>query len=218
MTGSHGNRQPRSCYQAGCQDPACVAANREYVREWYRTRRRPDSAALRARVPAGPVRRHLQELLAAGDTLQAVARQTGVSQATLSRIARGVFVTVHRRTRSAIAAYHPATLLAFVKPFVELADDADWGDLGALVADLAAVIEDRQAPWRARAACRHPAIPVDTFYVGRGEAPDVAKVICGICPVIDACDAYAATHHEQIGIWAGRAPKERRPSHQIGVA
>lgn len=157
----------------------------------------PDHLADGALVPAGPTWERVGQLLAAGKTKAWISAQIGQAGRAL-QLGRE-YVTV--RNARAIAR------------LVELeVPDGDAGEsIAGLLVALAEVVEDRRAPWRARAACRHPGISVDVFFVGRGESTAPAKAICRRCPVKDDCDTYAETHHEQIGIWAERAPKERRP-------
>lgn len=156
----------------------------------------PDQFAPGMRVPAGPTWELVDRLLAAGWTKARISLEIGQGGRAL-QLGRD-YVTA--RNARAIA---------------NLADQV-FGDIG--VDDerhpyllLAQVLEDRQAPWRARAACRPAGIPVDLFFVGRGESAAPAKAICRRCSVKADCDAYADEHHEQTGIWGGRAPKERRP-------
>lgn len=200
---------PRPCYRSGCDQPACIEATTS-DRDRRRRERRPDEAALRKLVPAGPVRRHLHDLIACGATLRAVAAAAGCNPSTMTRLAAGQLHTIRREIREAIYAFTPPSDVAYADRLSETAQDA-YDDYDDLVAALAQVVEDRRAPWRARAACRHPGITVEVFYVGRGEAPDLARQVCAACPVIHDCAAYADIHHEQVGLWAGMAPKDRRP-------
>lgn len=158
----------------------------------------PDDIADGALVPAGPTWELVGLLLAAGRTKAWISAQIG--QGGLALQLGSDYVTA--RNARAVAA-----LIDQGAPEGQPGDSID----GLLVA-LAEIVEDRRAPWRARAACRHPGITVDVFYVGRGEAPDVARQVCEACPVILECAAYADAHHEQAGFWAGQAPKDRRPS------
>lgn len=183
---------------------------RDYDRDRRRRQRRPDEAALRKLVPAGPVRRHLLDLVAHGASLRSVAAAAVVSPSTISRLARGELRTVRRHIREAIYAFIPPSDVASADRLSEGPQEA-YDDYEDLISALAQVVEDRRAPWRARAACRHPGITVDVFYVGRGEAPDQARRVCAVCPVILDCADYADAHHEQVGMWAGMAPKDRRP-------
>lgn len=202
-----------TCGQAGCS----ICRRRVYDRDRKRRERRPDEVALRTLVPAGPVRRHLTYLIASGTTLRAVAVATGCNPSTMTRLAAGQVHTVRRQVREAIYAFTPPSDVASVDRRPSDPQEA-YDDYEDLVDALARVVEDRRAPWRARAACRHPGIPVDVFYVGRGETPDLARQVCAGCPVITDCAAYADEHHEQVGMWAGRAPKDRRPGRREDVA
>lgn len=157
----------------------------------------PDHLADGALVAAAPTWEFVGRLLAAGKTKAWISAQIGQGGRAL-RLGRD-YVTV--RNARALAALVDRELPA---------GDAGESLAGLLVA-LAEVVEDRREPWRARAACRPAGIPVDLFFVGRGESAAPAKAICRRCPVVSDCDAYAEEHHEQTGIWAGRAPKERRP-------
>lgn len=157
----------------------------------------PDHRADGALVPAGPTWELVGQLLAAGKTKAWISAQIGQGGQAL-QLGRE-YVTV--RNARAIA--------ALVEREVPLGDAGE--SIAGLLVALAEVVEDRRAPWRAQAACRHPGISVDVFFVGRGESTAPAKAICRRCPVKGDCDAYAEEHHEQIGIWAERAPKERRP-------
>lgn len=38
-----------------------------------------------------------------------------------------------------------------------------------------------------------------------------AKEICGQCPVIEPCAAFALATHEPYGVWGGLTPEERLP-------
>lgn len=157
----------------------------------------PDQLADGALVPAGPTWERIGQLLAAGKTRAWISAQIGQDGRAL------------QLGREYVTARNARAVAALVEREIP-ADDAGETIAGLLVA-LAEVVEDRRAPWRARAACRHPGIAVAVFFVGRGESAAPAKAICRRCPVKAECDAYAEEHHEQIGIWASRAPKERRP-------
>ena len=66
------------------------------------------------------------------------------------------------------------------------------------------------ATWRKRAACR--GIDVEIFYPATDEDIDAeaAKVVCGACPVRQACLEHALAHREREGIWGGATERERR--------
>jgi WhiB family redox-sensing transcriptional regulator len=68
--------------------------------------------------------------------------------------------------------------------------------------------------WRLRAACRH--VDSAVFFAPDGERPPQrdaretrAKAICGGCPVIHQCAAYAIRYSERYGIWGGLSERER---------
>lgn len=159
----------------------------------------PEHIADGALVPAGPTWKRIGLLLAAGHTKAWISAQIGQG-------GRGL-----QLGNDFVTARNARAIAALMDRGVGHGDAGDSTD-GLLIA-LAEVVEDRRAPWRALAACRHPGITVDVFYVGRGEAPDIARQVCSLCPVIVECAAYAAANYEQIGVWGGRPPKDRRPSH-----
>ena len=68
--------------------------------------------------------------------------------------------------------------------------------------------------WRLRAACRH--VESAVFFPPDGERPPQrdaretrAKAICGGCPVISQCAAYAIRYGERYGVWGGLSERER---------
>ena len=68
--------------------------------------------------------------------------------------------------------------------------------------------------WRLRAACRH--LDSAVFFPPDGEHPPQqdarearAKAICGGCPVIGQCAAYAIQYGERYGVWGGLSERER---------
>jgi WhiB family transcriptional regulator, redox-sensing transcriptional regulator len=68
--------------------------------------------------------------------------------------------------------------------------------------------------WTDQAACAGE--PVDMFFARDGEtAPRrrrreaAALAICNRCPVRPACHAYATTHREDYGVWAGTTEDQR---------
>lgn len=158
----------------------------------------PDQFAPGMRVPAGPTWAAVGRLTAAGYSKAWISAQIGQGGRAL-QLGRD-YVTARN-----------------AREVANLADRVLDGGLGEErhpFLALVEVIEDRHAAWRTRAACRHldiPIKPLDLFFAGRGEPVYQAKAICRRCPVKGECHAYADEHHEQIGIWGGRAPKERRP-------
>jgi WhiB family transcriptional regulator, redox-sensing transcriptional regulator len=68
--------------------------------------------------------------------------------------------------------------------------------------------------WRLRAACRD--VDSAVFFPPDGERPPQrdaretrAKAICGGCPVIRQCAAYAIQYGERHGVWGGLSEQER---------
>lgn len=88
----------------------------------------------------------------------------------------------------------------------------------AIFDTIADIIADREAPWRALAACLDA--PTEVFFpvgdsgnLGKGgwnESPrlDEARALCARCPVKDDCHDYWLSGNEG-GWWAG----EWRPGH-----
>jgi WhiB family redox-sensing transcriptional regulator len=62
--------------------------------------------------------------------------------------------------------------------------------------------------WRLHAACR--GLDPEIFYPASDEEADVAKVVCGGCPVRQACLEHALGSRERDGVWGGATEKERR--------
>jgi WhiB family transcriptional regulator, redox-sensing transcriptional regulator len=70
-----------------------------------------------------------------------------------------------------------------------------------------------QVDWRSGAACRH--IYPELFFPEGSAGPalqatDLAKRICGTCPVRVWCLRWALDHGAAFGIWGGLAEGERR--------
>ena len=67
--------------------------------------------------------------------------------------------------------------------------------------------------WRAFARCRD-SDPNLFFPVGRGqvalEQAEEAKLVCRECPSREPCLAFALSAHEELGVWGGTSPQERR--------
>src|SRR5918994_796191 len=68
--------------------------------------------------------------------------------------------------------------------------------------------------WRLRAACRD--VDSAVFFPPDGERPPQrdaresrAKAICGGCPVIGQCAAYAIQYGDRYGVWGGMSERER---------
>lgn len=67
--------------------------------------------------------------------------------------------------------------------------------------------------WRSVGNCRS-SDPNLFFPLGRGRAAaeqaEVAKVICRSCPSLAPCLAFALAAHQELGVWGGTTPDERR--------
>lgn len=67
--------------------------------------------------------------------------------------------------------------------------------------------------WRAVASCRDS--DPNLFYpLGRGlaalEQAAVAKLVCRACPSREPCLSFALATHQELGVWGGTSPEERR--------
>ena len=62
--------------------------------------------------------------------------------------------------------------------------------------------------WRNRAACR--GVDPDIFFPVSDEEAVPAKIICGDCPVREACLEWALATRERDGVWGGATERERR--------
>lgn len=66
--------------------------------------------------------------------------------------------------------------------------------------------------WQRRAACTRPGVDPERFFPDKGGSTAAAKWICRrVCPVREACLAYALEHRIEDGIWGGLSPLEREP-------
>lgn len=68
--------------------------------------------------------------------------------------------------------------------------------------------------WQLRGACRGMDSALFFHPAGeRGPAREIreshAKRICGSCPVLEQCRAYALAVHEPYGVWGGLSESER---------
>ena len=62
--------------------------------------------------------------------------------------------------------------------------------------------------WRQHAACK--GVEPDIFYPASDDEAEVAKIVCGQCPVRQPCLEYALASRERDGVWGGATEKERR--------
>jgi WhiB family redox-sensing transcriptional regulator len=66
--------------------------------------------------------------------------------------------------------------------------------------------------WQQDAACHD--LPLDLFFPSSGMQSlrniNVIKPFCAVCPVVVECLAYALSHPDERGIWAGTTENDRR--------
>lgn len=66
--------------------------------------------------------------------------------------------------------------------------------------------------WQTLAACHD--LPLDLFFPSSGMESlrniNVIKPFCAVCPVVVECLAYALSHPDERGIWAGTTENDRR--------
>lgn len=62
--------------------------------------------------------------------------------------------------------------------------------------------------WRQHAACR--GLDPDIFYPATDEEAAVAKAVCEVCSIRQACLEHALGSRERDGVWGGATEKERR--------
>lgn len=66
--------------------------------------------------------------------------------------------------------------------------------------------------WQTDAACHD--LPLDLFFPSSGMQSlrniNVIKPFCAVCPVQVECLAYALSHPDERGIWAGTTENDRR--------
>jgi WhiB family redox-sensing transcriptional regulator len=67
---------------------------------------------------------------------------------------------------------------------------------------------DTDLAWQGQALCTQ--VDNDIFFPDKGGSTREAKSICGGCPVISDCLAYALRHDERWGIWGGKSERDRR--------
>jgi WhiB family redox-sensing transcriptional regulator len=65
----------------------------------------------------------------------------------------------------------------------------------------------RVGTWAAKGVCRNQ---TDLFFPVRGQRPQAAIALCGICPVIEECRAYGLSNPAQLGVLGGLTVEERR--------
>jgi WhiB family redox-sensing transcriptional regulator len=62
--------------------------------------------------------------------------------------------------------------------------------------------------WRQHAACR--GLDPEIFYPATDEEADLAKAVCEVCSIRQACLEFALGSRERDGVWGGATEKERR--------
>ncbi len=72
-------------------------------------------------------------------------------------------------------------------------------------------LEVGRAGWREEAACS--GLDTTLFFPSTEDDQgqlSVARQVCAICPVREACLAYAIESRQTVGIWGGATTRERR--------
>ena len=62
--------------------------------------------------------------------------------------------------------------------------------------------------WMQHGLCRQ--LAPSTFFPNDGVGVEVARRICGTCPVQEPCLEYALTERIDHGVWGGASERERR--------
>lgn len=62
--------------------------------------------------------------------------------------------------------------------------------------------------WMAVGNCRFE--PPTTFFPSDGVGVEIAKKICGTCPVQERCLEYALDNRIDHGVWGGTSERQRR--------
>lgn len=69
--------------------------------------------------------------------------------------------------------------------------------------------------WMDEALCSE--VATELFFPGFGESGFQARMVCGLCPVAEACLRYAVDERIHYGIWGGKSPAERREIAKAGA-
>ncbi len=78
----------------------------------------------------------------------------------------------------------------------------------AEVYDALAVLSAKRPAWQADGAClEHPEL---TWFPGRGEDSEPAKVVCRGCLVRAECLAYALADRDLLGVWGATSDAQRK--------
>jgi len=62
--------------------------------------------------------------------------------------------------------------------------------------------------WMRHGRCRE--VPPSTFFPSDGVGVEVARRLCGTCPVQEPCLEYALAERIDHGVWGGASERERR--------
>jgi WhiB family transcriptional regulator, redox-sensing transcriptional regulator len=62
--------------------------------------------------------------------------------------------------------------------------------------------------WMTKGLCNDR--PPSLFFPSDGVGVEIAKKVCGECPVKDPCREYALTNRIDHGVWGGTSERERR--------
>ena len=191
-----------------------------------------DDLADGTRIPAGPTHEGIAKLTGAGvprariaerlgvRTFQVSADQTHVTARTARVIAgmvaeldAGTLVT-HRDSR-----YGPTVIAPEARPR-RPRTIAEVEEIDAFINEMADIILDKAAPWRAQAACRGDERPLWMWFPGRGDMKTQrkAQAICQACPVADECREYALRHRVREGLWGNLTGRQRRDLRMVPKA
>jgi len=188
-----------SLYARGCE--ACQTSRRDYQRA---NKRRVAPGT----VNAARARTHLRELRSGGLRYSVIARESGLSYASVYKVATGGTDRIRPETEKAILGV--SARAASQRVAVE-------GERRARTApQLRAAYEppafwEGETDWMKRGACRNDDVPTWLFFAGRGDTRTVeaAKAVCAGCGVQDDCLQYALRNNA-VGIWGGTSGADRR--------
>lgn len=154
---------------------------------------------------------------AAGTSLDELADLTGLTMATMIRLARGGVPGEDSAFRLAeVLGVEPADV---VDPTRWLArQPARCSHRTARLARAAAIGPTGRRDWRELAACR--SAEPETFWPGVGEPADAALALCAACPVLGDCrDDFAASPlPDSGGVWFGTTANDRREHRHVIAA
>ena len=186
-------------YTKGCDH--CRISRRDYQRA---NKRRVAPGT----VTAARARNHLRELRSLGVKYSVVSRESGLSYASIYKVATGATERIRPATEKAILGV--SARAASRRVVVEQERRARTAP------QLRAAYEppefwEGDTDWMKRGACRSDDVPTWLFFAGRGDTRTVeaAKAVCAGCGVRDECLQYALRNHAE-GVWGGLSGGERR--------